>query len=112
MESARLAGDAQAWRSPSHDKGASSGACYLGVRPLSLTMAFRPHPALVKLKYGITLTPLRGETQAWNPSDLVGTRTSPPRIQYWLGIATRRKVNTILAWNSHPAIGKYNTGMK
>ena len=86
-------------------------------------MAFRPDPALVKLKYGITLTTLRGETQAWNPSDLVAKHFStqeyntglekPPGerviqywlgiaprervIQYWLGIATRRSGNTILA---------------
>ena len=47
METARLAEGAQAWRSPGHDKGASSEACCLGVRLSSLTMALRPHPELV-----------------------------------------------------------------
>ena len=30
---------AQAWRSSGHDKGPSSEACYLGIRPLNLTIA-------------------------------------------------------------------------
>ena len=59
---------AEAWRSPGHDKGPSSELCYLEIRLLSLIMAFRPHPEMVKLKYGITQTPLSGETQVWNPS--------------------------------------------
>ena len=29
-------------------------ASYLGIRPLSLTTAVRPHPDVGKLKYGIT----------------------------------------------------------
>ena len=33
-------GGAQAWRSGGHDKGPSSEACYLGIRLISLTMAF------------------------------------------------------------------------
>ena len=71
---------AQAWRSPSHDKGASSEACYLEIRLLSLILAFRPHPEMVKLKYGNTQTPLSGETQVWNPSDLVSSSMASPRL--------------------------------
>ena len=43
-------------------------------------MAFRPHPELVKLKHGITQTPLCGETQAWHPSDLVSSSMASPRL--------------------------------
>ena len=86
METARLAKGAQAWRSPGHDKGPSSEACYLGIRLLSLTLAFRPRPELVKLKHGITQTPLSGETQAWNPSDLVSSSMAPPRLSSLLHI--------------------------
>ena len=52
MESARLAGSAQVWRSPGRDKGLSSEACYLGIRLLSLTM--------------LSALPRTGETQVWN----------------------------------------------
>ena len=47
-------------------------ASYLEIRLLGLTMTVRPHPDMVKLKYGITYTPLSGETQVWNPSDPFG----------------------------------------
>ena len=92
-------GETQAWNQPGSPGGSSIAsratikvclASYLGIRPLSLLTAVRPPPGLVKLKHGITPTPLSGETQAWNPSDLVGTSISPPRIQYWFGIATWR----------------------
>ena len=51
MESARLAEGAQAWRSPSHDKGASS--------ELSGNTTVRPH-------YGCQASPRYGETQVLN----------------------------------------------
>ena len=47
-------------------------ASYLEIRLLGLTMTVRSHPDMVKLKYGITYTPLSGETQVWNPSDPFG----------------------------------------
>ena len=51
MESARLAEGAQAWRSPSHDKGASS--------ELSGNTAVRP-------RYGCQASPRYGKTQVLN----------------------------------------------
>ena len=55
-------------------------ASYLEIRPLGLTMAVRPRADMVKLKHGITQTPLSGETQAWNPSDLVSSSMASPRL--------------------------------
>ena len=43
---------AQAWRSRATIKVRL--ASYLGIQPLSLTSAVRPHPDVGKLKYGIT----------------------------------------------------------
>ena len=51
-------------------------ARYLEILPLGLTMTVRPHPDMVKLKYGNTHTPLSGETHVWNPSDLLTAGTS------------------------------------
>ena len=45
-------GGAQAWRSPGHDKGASSGACCLGLRLLRLIMATNRVP--FRGMYGIS----------------------------------------------------------
>ena len=42
---------------------------YLEIRLLGLTMAVKPRPDKVKLKYGNTRTLLCGETRVWNPSD-------------------------------------------
>ena len=77
MASARLAGR-PTYGVPVHDKGASSELS--GIRLLSLLMAVRPPPGLVKLKHGITSTPLSGETQVWNPSDLVSSSMASPRL--------------------------------
>ena len=74
-------GETQAWNHPGWPRALKPGipwatikvrlASYLGIRPLGLIMAVRPHPDKVKLKYGSTQTPLSGETQVWNPLDLV-----------------------------------------
>ena len=77
MDSARLAGRLK-YGVPVHDKGPSSELS--GIRLSSLLTAVRPPPGLVKLKHGITATPLSGETQAWNPSDLVSSSMASPRL--------------------------------
>ena len=63
---------------PVHDKGPSSELS--GIRLLSLLTAVRPPPGLVKLKHGIMPTPPSGETQVWNPSDLVSSSMASPRL--------------------------------
>ena len=51
-------------------------------------MAVKPRPDKVKLKYGNTQTPLSGETQAWNPSNLVSSSMVSPRLSSSLGVSS------------------------
>ena len=97
-------GETQAWNQPGWPRALKHGvpwatikvrlASYLKIQPSGLTMAVKPCSDKVKLKYGNTQTPLSGETQVWNPSDLVSSSMASPRLSSPLGASSELSGNT------------------